>query len=356
MNTRRSFLRNVTLAAAGAAVLPAFSTRASAKSGTKLPVTGTGEHTYECVHDWLLPPTGMVWGETHAVCQDKAGNIYVAHTVNQASMRGEAVVVYDSEGRFIRAFGEEFRGGAHGLDIRIEGGQEVLFHCDINRSKTVRTTLTGEVLWSHAYPMEDRAYSAAPTKYRPTNAAFAPNGDYYVADGYGSSHILRYAADGQYLGEIGRPATGDGAKNQPDGDLKTPHDLWVDDRGAVPVLVVADRSNMRIQIFSLEGKHLRTVTDPHMRLPCDVHTNKDWLVCADLDSQVLVLDRDYRIAAQLGDGKAHNGVVGSRRTQTRDQFTPGEFICPHDAIFLQNGNILVSEFLPIGRITLLRRV
>jgi hypothetical protein len=58
----------------------------------------------------------------------------------------------------------------------------------------------------------------------------------------------------------------------------------------------------------------------------------------------------------LGDGKAHNGKVGSRRTQTRDQFTPGEFICPHDAIFLQNGDILVSEFLPIGRITLLRRV
>jgi hypothetical protein len=98
------------------------------------------------------------------------------------------------------------------------------------------------------------------------------------------------------------------------------------------------------------------VTDSRMRLPCDVHTNKDWLVCADLDSQVLVLDRNYQIAAQLGDGKAHNGVVGSRRTQTRDQFTPGEFICPHDAIFLQNGNILVSEFLPIGRITLLRRV
>jgi len=75
-----------------------------------------------------------------------------------------------------------------------------------------------------------------------------------------------------------------------------------------------------------------------------------------LDSQVCILDRDYKVVAQLGDGRAHNGKVGSRRTQTRDQFTPGEFICPHDAIFLANGDILVSEWLPIGRITLLRPV
>ena len=29
---------------------------------------------------------------------------------------------------------------------------------------------------------------------------------------------------------------------------------------------------------------------------------------------------------------------------------------PHDAILLQNGDILVAEWLPIGRITLLRHV
>ena len=80
------------------------------------------------------------------------------------------------------------------------------------------------------------------------------------------------------------------------------------------------------------------------------------MVCPDLDSQVCILDRDYRVVAQLGDGKAHNGAFGSRRGQSRAQFTPGEFIHPHDAILLANGDILVSEWLPIGRITRLRRV
>ena len=35
--------------------------------------------------------------------------------------------------------------------------------------------------------------------------------------------------------------------------------------------------------------------------------------------------------------------------------SPGKFITPHDAIFLHDGDILVAEWLPIGRLTLLRR-
>lgn len=89
--------------------------RGSDKSGSRLPVVGSGQHTYECIHDWLVPPEGMVWGDTHGLCQNEQGHIYVGHTVNKSSMRGEAIVVFDEEGRFLRAFGEEFRGGSHGL-------------------------------------------------------------------------------------------------------------------------------------------------------------------------------------------------------------------------------------------------
>ena len=122
------------------------------------------------------------------------------------------------------------------------------------------------------------------------------------------------------------------------------------------MLVVADRGNRRIQTFTLTGKHLRTIRqEPHLRMPCHFHDQGPWLVCPDLDSQVCVLDRDYNVVAQLGDGKAANGQVGSRRNQTRAQFTPGQFITPHAAIFLKSGDILVAEWLPIGRITLLRR-
>lgn len=359
--TRRSFLtRSATLAAA-AVTLPEFTLAPSAKAATRLPVVGTGAHTYECVHDWLLPPEGMVWGETHGLAQDAAGFIYVAHTVNRASMRPETVVVYDSKGNYVRAFGAEFRGGAHGLDLRREGSTDYLYHCDTNRCMIVKTTLTGEVVWSHGYPRQDPAYAAKPIPFVPTNVAFAPNGDFFVGDGYGSHRVLKFSAQGEFQGEIGQPAppvpAGQSAPAElPPVAFREPHGLCVDTRGSTPVLVVGDRRNNRLQTFSLDGTLLRTVSDPtRLRLPCDFNTRGDWMVCPDLDSQVCILDRDYQVVAQLGDGQANNGRVGSRRSQPRSAFTPGEFITPHDAIFLADGNILVAEYLPIGRITLLRR-
>jgi len=356
MQTRRSFLQELALAAAGAALLPRLQLRASAKSGARLPVIGAGEHTYECLHDWVQPPPGLLWGETHAVCEDDDGNIYIGHTVHRDSPRSEAIVAYDAAGRFIRAFGAEFRGGAHGLALRRERDGSYLYHSDIAHCATAKLTLTGEVVWRHGYPREDARYPSPPIPYKPTNIAFAPSGEYFVADGYGSSHVLHYAADGSFLGEIGRPGTGHARRDAPDGDLRTPHSLWVDLRNGPPALAIADRSNHRIQVFALDGRHLHTVRDPRLRLPCHCHTQGEWMVCPDLDSQVCILDRAYHVVLQLGDGQAHNGKLFSRRSQSRDQFTPGEFICPHDAIFLRNGDILVAEWLPIGRITRLRRV
>lgn len=345
---RREFLKQSSAAALMAG--PVAFMQTSNKSGSRPPVVGNGEHTYECVHDWLVPPAGLVWGDTHGLCQDASGLIYVAHTVNKSSMRDEAVVVFDRKGNFIRGFGAEFRGGAHGIDIRNEDGTEYLYHSDINRSKVEKTTLKGEIVWTHSYPVEDPAYSAKPIDFVPTNVAFAPDGGLYVGDGYGSSRMLRYSAEGKFLGEIGKPGHGEG-------EFDTPHGQYIDRRSGQPVLVIADRGNGRVQVFTPEGKFLRAVKDEQrLRMPCDFHTRGDWMVVPDLDSQVCILDKDYKVVAQLGDGKANNGKVGSRRGQTRAEFTPGQFITPHDAIFLDNGDILVAEWLPIGRITLLRKV
>ena len=346
--TRRGFLKQCAQAAVSAA-LPPYFLETSDKSGSRLPVVGSGVHSYECVHDWLVPPDGLVWGDTHGLAQDEQGLIYVAHTVNKSSMRGEAIVVYDSSGRFVRAFGEEFRGGAHGLGIRREQGSEVLYHCDINQCKIVKTTLRGEVLWAHGYPAEDQAYRQRPIDFVPTNVAFLPNGDFYVGDGYGSHHVLRFSSSGKFLDEVGGPGRGDG-------EFDTPHGLYVDRRGKDAVLVIADRGNRRLQTFDSSGKHLRTVKDDsRLRMPCHFATRGEWMVCPDLDSQVCILDRDYNVVAQLGDGRAANGEVGSRRKQSRAEFTPGQFITPHAAIFIHSGDSLVEDWLPIGRLTLLRR-
>src|SRR5579863_566198 len=105
--TRRSLLATCSAAGLAMSFPSRFYLHTSDKSGTRLPVVGSGTHSYECVHDWLVPPEGLVWGDTHGLCQDEQGHIYVGHTVNKSSMRGEAIVGFDEKGRFGRAFGEE---------------------------------------------------------------------------------------------------------------------------------------------------------------------------------------------------------------------------------------------------------
>ena len=309
------------------------------------PITGSGRWSFEVWHDWLTPPPEMAWGDTHGLAQDSSGNIYVAHTVGAASMHADAIFVYDEGGCFLRRFGGEFRGGAHGLAVRREEDGEFLYVTDVVRCTFSKLTLAGDTVWQRAYPRDVQFYAGGPTPFCPTNFAFAPDGTFFLVDGYGSNHVLRFDRHGKFLSAFGRTGSGDG-------ELSCPHGVHVDTRGDEPRLLIADRGNFRLQVFTLDGRHLQTVAQgERLRWPCHIHQQGEWLVCPDLDSQVCVLDRDYRVVAQLGDGKSANGAMGSRRWQPRDAFTPGQFITPHMAIFLRDGSILVAEWVVVGRIT-----
>lgn len=338
--SRRRFLAAGSAAAAAFAVAPSI--RAARKSGLDNPILGSGDHRYECLHDWLTPPRGLAWGDTHGLAQDEAGRIYVAHTVHPESSKPDAVVVFDENGTFQTAWGADFRGGAHGLDIRKEKDGEFLYHCDTRRRLVVKTNLEGEVVWSAGCPTESGVY-ASPDKFCPTNVAFHPDGDIFVGDGYGSSYIHRYTAAGKYVKTIVQPGSDKGK-------VSCPHGLWLDTRSGTARLAVADRSNRRIQYFTLDGEHISFVTEG-MRQPCHFKTRGDMLLVPDLSSVVTLLDKDNKVIVHLGDGDPTN-----LRGAPREKFIPGKFIHPHTAIFLKNGDILVAEWVPIGRITLLRRV
>jgi DNA-binding beta-propeller fold protein YncE len=305
-------------------------------------ILGTGEFRYECIHDWIKPPNGMVFGDTHGVAQDSLGRIYVGHTVNSESRVGDAICVYDEHGKFLYSFGGRFRGGAHGLDIRKEGGEEFLYHCDVANRLVAKTKLDGSVVWEMGAPGESGKYRSN-EPYIPTNVAFSPNGDFYVADGYGSNWIHQYDSKRNFIRTFG------GSGKDP-GQVTQPHGLWVDTRRSEPLLAVADRGNRRIQYLSLDGKHVRFDTDG-MRLPCHFSIQKELMLVPDLESVVTILDQNNKPVVQLGDGKPTN-----LRGKPRSEFIPGKFIHPHDAMFLRNGDILVAEWVPQGRVTLLKRV
>lgn len=304
-------------------------------------VVGTGEWQFVCLHDWLLAPGGHLFGDTHGLAQDSRGRIYVAHTAHHNSIVKDAVCVYSEQGEFLTSWGAEYRGGAHGLDIRREGRREFLYHCDTQRRLVVKTDLDGKIVWSQGAPMQVEAYKSG-QPFVPTNVAFGDNNRLFVADGYGSSYIHVYEADGTYV----KTFAGRGSEK---GLTNSPHGIYLDRRGKEPLLAVADRSNRRIQYFDQDGKHVAFVT-AGMRLPCHFSERKGVLLVPDLDSVVTLLDEKNKVIAHLGDG-----APSSLRGRPKEEFTKGKFVHPHDAIFLRNGDILVAEWVPQGRITLLKR-
>jgi hypothetical protein len=347
--SRREFLS--TVAAAGAAVAGGpMILHATDKAGAKRPVVGSGEHTYEVFHDWGALPASIQYGNTHGVCEDSKGHIYIHHTVHAGSETHDTMVVFDEKARFVKSWGKEFEGGAHGLHIRKEGRDEFLYLCDTKRAVVVKATLEGETVWSLGYPQESDKYTLdadgkPATKYSPTNVAIAPNGDVYVADGYGSSYISQYSKDGKYIRTFG-------GKGKEAGQLDCPHGLIVDERGATPVLLVADRSNKRLQSFTLDGRHL--AFHEGTNAPCHFHTRGTVMVVPDLFARVTLIDRSNAPIVHLGD----NGVDSWKdlRAGAREGFPAGRFVCPHSACFDHAGNIFVVEWVEVGRVTKLVRV
>jgi hypothetical protein len=323
---------------------------AADKSGSKNPILGDGEYRYEAIHDWGELPANIKYGNTHGVVEDSQGRIYVHHTVNNASESHDTMVVFDDKGKFMKSWGKDFKGGAHGLHIAKEGKNEFLYLCDTKRALVVKTTLNGEEVWTLGYPDQSEAYKPGPDgakkRYSPTNIALAPNGDVYVGDGYGSSYINQYDKGGKYIRTFG-------GKGQAAGQLDCPHGLWVDTRAKEPVLTVADRTNKRLQHFTPDGKHKGF--SEGVSSPCHFQGRKNLVVIPDLDARVTVLDQNNKVVTHLGAGYT---VPEARklRTQDRTAFEPGKFICPHGASFDHAGNIFVVEWVEVGRVTKLRKV
>jgi hypothetical protein len=355
--TRRQFLSTV----AAAPVLSPILLGAQDKAGTKAPVLGSGEHTYEAIHDWGQLPAHIKWGNTHGVVEDSQGNIYVHHTVHRTSESADSMVVFDRNGRFVRSWGSAFKGVAHGLHIQQEGRDEFLY-LTVNAANAkmtpqpemqavvLKVTPKGEIVWKIQGPPEFDGYKPAadgtPKRYNPTNLAIAPNGDVYVGDGYGSSYVNQYNSKGEYIRSFGGRGSGPG-------QLSEPHGIWMDTRASAPVLVVADRRNNRLQRFALEGTHIDFV--PGFKLPCHFAQHQGTMVVPDLQGRVTLIDRKNQIIAHLGDSQAPTGNP-PLRTQPREAFIPGQFICPHGACFDRDGNIFVVEWVEVGRVTKLRRV
>ena len=298
--SRRRFLVATAAAIAAPRVLTAQKTE-------KQLVIGEGEHRYEVLHNWPQLPDKFSWQTTHNVAVDRDSNLYVIHEGLENLKDHPSIFVFDPSGKFVRAFGQQFQGGGHGLEVRTEGKEQFLWVTAYQQVKSfAKLTLQGEPVWLKHAPMDAGGFApnedTKPAKrwgrdaFMPTNFAFLPDGGFFLADGYGSYRIHRYDKDGKWLSMFGKPGKGDG-------EFNTPHGIWIDNRpGRDASVVVADRANARLQWFTLEGKHLKTLNG--FILPANLDTLGDVLLVPDLSARITLLGKDDQVLAHLGEDPA----------------------------------------------------
>ena len=250
---------------------------------------GAGKYTYELVEGWGELPQGWTLGQT-AIVTDSQDRVYLFN-------RGDhPLIVMDRDGRFLTSWGEGDLPDAHGMYI---DASDNLYMPVKNSHVVLKYSSQGELLmtlgtWDQPSDSgwsgntSDIVQRGAGPFHRPSDVALSPDGDLYISDGYGNARVHKFTAAGELLFSWGEPG-----KTGP-GEFHVPHGVWVHKDGRV---IVADRENDRIQVFTAEGEFLTQWTG--FSRPCDIYVDQDEAVfIPELDAFMSITDLDGNLLAR----------------------------------------------------------
>jgi len=249
-------------------------------------------------------PKEMKLAEVSGVTINSAGEVFIFH-------RGQRpIIAMDKSGKFLRSFGEGTK-SAHGL--RCDSADNI-WATDVVNHTVTQFAPDGKVLLT----LGEKGVEGEDEKHfnKPTDIAFAPNGDFFVSDGYGNSRVVKFDKSGKFLLAWGKKGKGEG-------EFDTPHAVRLDSKGN---LFVGDRENDRVQVFDQKGKFIRSFGG---FAPFGLFiTRDDTLFAAD--------GRAHRVMKMNLEGKISD-TIGKLGPE------PGHFFLPHGITVDKDGAIYVTE-------------
>ena len=299
---RRKFLENTLKggsATLASSVIPFYITPSKPK--LEETILGHGDFKYRLEKGWGdLDPKKHPVNNCHEMVMDSNGRLIMLtdHQKNN-------ILMYDTAGKLLGNWTLDLA-AAHGLTIHEEGGDEFLYITDTALQKVIKTTLDGGVIMELETPEKVGAYDAR-MKYSPTETAIGPNGDIYVADGYGSQFILQYDAQGTFIRKFG------GDSFLQESKFKQVHGVALDSRDKDnPTLICSARVKNSFKRFSLEGEYLETFYMPGLFISRAVIDDENIYsgVCFGMEKGnynmqlnkgfVTVLDKNNRVVSNPG--------------------------------------------------------
>ena len=300
---------------------------ADGRGGAQTPPKPTNDlpNPYQTVADYFKLPEGRKWGSTSAIDVDKDGkSIWVAERCGEnkcADASGkmsplDPVLKFDASGKLVKSFGAGLIAFAHGIHVDKADNVWVTDAND-NRPATPRgqppSTTPGTVGHQVIKFSPDGkvlmrlgkagvAGNPPEALTEPNDVVTAPNGDVFVAEGHAGQNqnappdtvarISKFTKDGKFVRSWGKLGSAPG-------EFRTPHSLAFDSRGR---LFVADRGNLRLQIFDQDGKFLQQ-TLQFSRLSGIFITKDDVLYGADSESSVTSHPGNWKRGIRIGSAK-----------------------------------------------------
>lgn len=252
------------------------------------------ELNYKVVPDIFQLPEGMNFGPCSAVAVRANGNILVFNRSEHALME------FNPHGMYLKTMCRGIFDNPHGLKLDAQGNiwaTDTAAHIVVKMNPQGRIQMVLGVKgratdWHQAGHL--RCFN------EPNDIAFGPKGEVYITQGHGKgeSRVMKFDGDGNFLLTWGGEGKGEGQFNQP-------HAVLVDPKGQV---IIADRSNQRLQVFDADGKYLRE--KKHPGTPCGLalcSDKKHIMMAHGHAGRIMKLDMDLNLlAATGGQGKGPN--------------------------------------------------
>jgi DNA-binding beta-propeller fold protein YncE len=221
------------------------------------------EIPYESVPNLLKLPNDVYLGEAAGVAVNSKGHIFVYTRSAQTRL-----FEFDAKGTFLHEIGKDLYGFSFAHVVRIDRddniwcvdeGANMVIEFDPQGRVRMLFGRKPEAVEGGAPPPPGGTPPPPPPAFatfahrlfnRPTDVAWDPAGNSFVADGYGNSRVVKFDKDGNWVKEWGKHGTAQG-------EFHTLHSIATDARGNV---YVGDRENNRIQVFDGEGNFLKEWT------------------------------------------------------------------------------------------------
>jgi hypothetical protein len=296
------------------------------------------EIAFDSTPNFFKLPDGMYFGEVSGIAVNSKKHLFVLSRGNSSGPAYGAAAAqlleFDSNGKFLREIGRNLYAWSFAHAVRVDRADNI-WVADKGSDMVVRFDPLGRVMMvfgrkpeasdEGAHPLEHPKQPLPPVDgmfRQVTDMAWDKDDNVYISDGYINSRVARYDKNGNWLGSWGEPGTGPGQFN-------TLHSIAIDAQNRI---YIADRGNVRIQVFDTSGKLLNIIkievpaplnspvaigNHPNEASPGTMHPGAPWALCITPGAvQYLYVSDGFpgRIYKLSLDGKVLGWLGGSGKT------------------------------------------